>query len=542
MKGFPGMNLDRFLTALAAALLAFSTVSDAGAGTQQAYLKASNTAMGDQFGQSVAVAGDTMVVGAPFEDGGAANSGAAYVFVRGGGGWIQQAYLKASNAGMDDNFGIAVAISGDTVIIGASREDSDAVGPNGDEGNDNASNSGAVYVFVRSGTNWPQQAYLKPSNTGMSDLFGAAVAVAGDTLAVGAYHEDSQATGVNGDGSNNSAGDSGAAYVFVRSGTNWTQQAYLKASNRGLVDEFGRALALSGDTLVVGSPLEDSNATGVNGNQGDNTASASGAAYVFVRDGTNWSQQAYLKASNTGADDSFGTAVAASGDTLVVGASREDSQATGVNGDGSDNSASASGAAYVFVRSGVDWTQQAYLKPSITQTNQGFGTAVAVSGNTLVAGATGEVVNAGAAYVFVRSGADWTPQSRLGASNPEAGDQFGISVSISGDTAAIGAFQEDSNATGVNGSQNNSAPNSGAAYVFTGQGIVPRLTIARDGGNGFFVRLNALAGQTYRWLRGPTVTGPWTTNGTTTPLAAGVIEFHDLSPPPGPSFYRAIQE
>ena len=537
------MNLNRFLTALAAASLAFSSITDARAGSQQAYLKASNPAAGDQFGQSVAVAGDTMVVGAPLEDGGATNSGAAYVFVRGAGSWVQQAYLKASNAGMDDNFGVSVAISGDTVVIGASREDSDAVGVNGDSSNDNASNSGAVYVFVRNGTNWTQQAYVKPSNTGMSDLFGAAVSVSGDTLAVGAYQEDSNATGANGDGSNNSIVDSGAAYIFVRSGTNWTQQAYLKASNRGTVDQFGRALALSSDTLVVGSPLEDSSALGVNGNQGDNTASASGAAYVFVRSGTNWTQQAYLKASNTGAGDSFGTSVAVSGDTLAVGANGEDSQATGVNGDEFSNGSLNSGAAYVFVRSGVDWTQQAYLKASVTQTNQAFGTAVSVSGNTLVIGATGEVSNAGAAYVFTRSGADWASQSRLGASNPEADDQFGISVSISGDTVVTGAFLEDSSATGVNGSQNNNgALNSGAAYVFGGQGIVPRLTIARDGGTGYFVRLNALAGRTYRWLRGPTVTGPWTTNATTMAGAAGVIEFHDLSAPPGQSYYRAVQE
>ena len=539
------MNLDRFftVTALTATLFTLSILPDASAGTQQAYLKASNTAGGEQFGQAVAVAGDTMVVGAPFEDGIATNSGAAYVFVRSGGNWIQQAYLKASNAGMDDNFGISVAISGDTVVIGASREDSDAAGVNGDGGNDNASNSGAVYVFVRSGTSWTQQAYVKASNAGMSDLFGASVSVSGDTLAVGAYQEDSQASGVNGDGSNNSIVDSGAAYIFVRSGTNWTQQAYLKASNRGTVDQFGRALALSGDTLIVGSPAEDSIATGVNGNQGDNTTSAAGAAYVFVRSETNWSQQAYLKASNTGADDAFGTAVAASGDTVVVGANREDSQATGVNGDQADNSVPSSGAAYVFVRNGVDWTQQAYLKPSHTETNQGFGTTISLSGNTLVVGATGEVSNAGAAYVFVRNGVDWTPQSRLIASNPESGDQFGSSVSISGDTVVVGAFQEDSSATGVNGSQtNNSALNSGTAYVFTGQGIVPRLTIARDGGTGYFVRLNALAGQTYRWLRGPSVTGPWTTNGTTIAVFAGVIEFHDVSAPPGKSFYRAVQE
>src|SRR5690606_29875211 len=143
---------------------------------------------------------------------------------------------------------------------------------------------------------------------------------------------------------------SGAAYAFVRNGTEWTQQAYLKASNTGANDYFGYSVSISGDTIVVGAIYEDSNATGVNGNQNNNGASGSGAAYVFVRDGTTWTQQAYLKASNTGADDYFGYSVSISGDTIVVGAVQEASNATGVNGDQNNNGASGSGAAYVFVR------------------------------------------------------------------------------------------------------------------------------------------------------------------------------------------------
>ena len=173
---------------------------------------------------------------------------------------------------------------------------------------------------MRSGTNWIQQAYLKASNTGTGDLFGYSVAVSGDTVVVGAVQESSNATGVNGNQSDNSALNSGAAYVFVRSGTNWSQQAYLKASNTGAGDTFGCSVAVSGDTVVVGAPNEDSNATGVNGNQSNNSATDSGAAYVFVRSGTNWTQQAYLKASNTGTDDNFGVSAAVSGDTVVVGA------------------------------------------------------------------------------------------------------------------------------------------------------------------------------------------------------------------------------
>src|SRR5262245_58441102 len=240
-----------------------------------------------------------------------------------------------------------------------------------------------------------QQAYLKGSNTGVSDQFGYSVSVSGDTVVVGAYLEDSNATSVNGDESNNGAGNSGAAYVFVRSGTTWTQQAYLKASNANASDAFGYSLSISGDTVVVGAQFEASSATGVDGNQSDNSAGNSGAAYVFVRSGTTWTQQAYLKASNAGANDVFGSSVSVSGDTVVVGAVEENSSATGVNGDESDNSSFSAGAAYVFVRSGTTWSQQAYLK----------------------------------------------------ASNTDFFDQFGYSVSVSGDTAVVAAWQESSSAT-----------------------------------------------------------------------------------------------
>jgi hypothetical protein len=472
---------------------------------QQAYLKASNTGTDDRFGQSVAVSGDTVVVGASHEDSNATgangdqadnsagDAGAAYVFVRSGTTWTQQAYLKASNTELRDYFGTSLAISGDTVVVGAPFESSNATGVNGDQADNSATGSGAAYVFVRTGTTWTQQAYLKASNTELRDYFGSNVAVSGDTVVVGASSEDSSATGVNGDQADNSASFAGAAYVFVRSGTIWTQQAYLKASNTDAGDYFGTSVAISGDTVVVGASREDSNATGVNG-ANNNSATDSGAAYVFVRSGTVWTQQAYLKASNTGVRDGFGRSVAVSGDTIVVGAYGEASNATGVNGNGANNSAPNSGAAYVFVRTGTTWTQQAYLKASNTEVgDDSFGISVAVSGDTVVVGAQQEDSNAtgvngdqadnsasfaGAAYVFVRSGTTWTQQAYLKASNTGGGDDefifgdiFGCSVAVSGDTVVVGAFWEDSSATGVNGNQaDNSAFGAGAAYVFTGVG------------------------------------------------------------------------
>ncbi|MBI2927005.1 MAG: FG-GAP repeat protein, partial [Verrucomicrobia bacterium] len=334
--------------------------------SQQAYLKASNTGADDTFGASVAISGDTVVVGAFGE---ASSSGAAYVFVRRGTIWSQQAYLKASNTGgSNDHFGWSVAVSGDTIVVGAFAEDSNATGVDGNQGDNSAPESGAAYVFVRSGTSWKQQAYLKASNPGADDGFGYSVAVSGDTVVVGAYFEDSSATGVNGDQSNNTVADSGAAYVFVRNGTTWSQQAYLKASNTEWGDIFGTSVAVASDTVVVGAYLEDSNTTGVNGNQTNNSASGSGAAYVFLRSGTSWRHQAYVKASNTGASGLFGRSVAVSGDTVVVGAYGEASNATGVNGDQSDNSAVFSGAAYVFTGLGPQRPQLAIAGDA----NRGF--------------------------------------------------------------------------------------------------------------------------------------------------------------------------
>ncbi len=394
---------------------------------QVAHVKASNTQSNDQFGWSVAMAGDTLAVGTIFEssnavgvdgdqtDNTAGNSGAVYVFRRSGSTWAQEAYLKASNTDADDQFGASVALSGDSLAVGAFFEDSNATGVNGDQAGNTASDSGAAYVFRRNGSTWAQEAYLKASNTDANDQFGISVALSGDTVAVGAPFENSNATGVNGDQADNTAGFSGAVYVFERAGTIWTQKAYLKASNTDDIDLFGSSITLSVDTLAVGAPFEDSNATGVDGVQTDNTASECGAVYVFRRSPTTWSQEAYLKASNADAGDRFGNAIGLSGDVLAVGANTEDSDAAGVGGDQTNNSATQSGAAYVFRRTGDIWSQEAYLK----------------------------------------------------ASNAAATRLFGSSIAVSADGLAVGAVLESSNSTGVNGDETNtSASASGAVYLF----------------------------------------------------------------------------
>jgi len=372
--------------------------------------------------------------------------------------FAQHAYLKASNAGAGDKFGYAIAVSGDTLVVGAPLEDSNATGVNGNQTNNSAGNSGAAYVFVRNGDFWVQQAYLKASNTEALDQFGGSVAIAGDTIVVGAMNEHSDATGVNGNQNNNGANYSGAAYVFVRSGTNWTQQAYLKASNTQQNDGFGASVAIAGDTVVVGAVGEDSNATGVNGDQTNNDLQSPGAAYVFVRNGTIWTQQAYLKASNTQEFDEFGASVAIAGDTVVVGA-----YAFGAG-------------AYVFFRNGTTWTQQAHLSGI-------NGSSVAISANTVVAGS-------GFVYVFVRNGTTWTPQ---GASF------LGWSVAISANTMVLGVPYEASNATGVNGDQNNNgAPDSGAAHLYVRDGAAwsfrEYFKASNTGSNDLFGSSVAMAG------------------------------------------------
>jgi hypothetical protein len=409
-------------------------------------------------------------------------------------------YVKASNTGAGDVFGATVALSndGDTLIVGAPAESSQATGVDGDQGDDSAKDAGAVYVFVRNGAIWSQQAYIKASNTEAGDGFGVTLALSGDgdTLAVGATGEDSSATGINGDQVDNSSSWSGAVYVFVRSEGVWSQQAYLKASNPDAYDEFGSSVALSDDagTLAVGAPKEESHVRGIDGDQTDNSLWLAGAAYVFVRSGGEWTQQAYVKASNTDLADFFGGTVALSGDggTLAVGATGEDSGATGINGNPTDESVARSGAAYVFVRSGGVWSQQAYVKASNTGQDDAFGASMALShdGDSLAVGADWEAClatgingdqaddsaqGAGAVYVLVRSGEVWSQQAYIKASNTGFHDVFGrrLALSDDGNTLAAGAHGESSAATGIDGDQADLwATFSGAAHVFVRSGDV----------------------------------------------------------------------
>jgi PKD domain/FG-GAP repeat len=475
----------------------------------QAYLKPSNTFSGqpavdffpgNQFGVSVAISGDTLAVGGPTDNGcapgdcplGTGGTGAVYVFTRTTGGWSQQAYVRASNPrggnvdeGTHPAFGTSVALSGDTLAVGAPGEDGCATGVNGDQTNQDCPLTGAVYVFTRTNGIWAQQAYVKSSNTGPYAYFGQTLALTGDTLAVGSF-DSSFFSG------------SGAVYVFTRTTGVWSQQAYLKASNADEVgDEFGgSAVALDGDgnTLAVGARGEDSCAPGINGDQTNNGCRNAGAVYVFTRTNGIWVQQAYIKASNPGGEifvgdsiwygDSFGSSVAISGDTLAVGARSEQSCASGINGDQTNNGCIGEGAVYVFTRANGSWAQQVYIKASHTGGNRGgFGWSVALNGNTLAVGrpfegscATGINGNQtatgcgspGAVYVFKRAAGVWSQHFYVKASN--TGGIFGTSVALSNERLLVGAPNESSCATGVNGNQaDNNCWLAGAAYLYAWQ-------------------------------------------------------------------------
>jgi hypothetical protein len=468
------------------------------------YFKASNTGAGDTFGWALALSGDgnTLAAGAPGEDsaatgsGGsqtdnaATDSGAVYIYGRdGAGNWAQQAYLKASNTHAGAHFGEALALSqdGQTLAVSAPLEDSASTTVNGNQSNHNAAGAGAIYVFTRSGGVWAQQSYLKAANAYANAFFGWSIALSddGNLLAAGATGDASSARGINGNGSDRSAANSGAAYVFSRSGGNWSQQAYLKASNTGAEDNFGAAVRLNanGTILAVGAPFEDSAATTVNGSQSNDAAARAGAVYVFSRSGASWSQQAYLKSSNGGSEDNFGNTLAldAAGTTLAVGAPYEWSP----YGDPNSVSAPRSGTVYVFTYSGA-WSQEALVKASNANIDDNFGSALALGrdGNTLMVGAIGESSAAvglngnatdnstdgvGAAYLFNRANKVWTQRTYLKPSNAALGNEFGSAIAVSSDlsTLAISGSFERSNAKGIGGSQTNTGSGgAGALWLF----------------------------------------------------------------------------
>jgi FG-GAP repeat len=400
---------------------------------QRAQLTAPGGAANDNFGSTVAIAGDIAIVGAPADDVVTtvapftnADQGSAYVFVRSGQSWVFQQQLTATDGAAHDAFGCSVALSGETAIIGASG---DTVGAN--------ANQGSAYVFTRSGTTWTQQQQLTVPDGATADNFGCSVAVSGETALVGANQDD---VGAN--------LDQGSAYVFTRSGTIWTLQQQLLAIDGAANDRFGWGVALSGETALVGANHRD---VGTNADQG--------AAYVFTRSGTAWTQQPPLTASDGAAGDRFGYAVALAGETAIVGAPFDD---IGTKVD--------QGSASVFVRSGAVWTQQQQLTATDGGINDDFGYAVALDGELALIGVywddIGSKANQGSADIFLRTGTTWGELQQLTAADGASNDRFGCAVALAGDTVLVGAYMDD---VGANLQQ-------GSAYVFPTDGVVPVTT------------------------------------------------------------------
>ncbi|MGC9444643.1 MAG: FG-GAP repeat protein [Candidatus Methanospirareceae archaeon] len=241
----------------------------------------------DEFGYSVAIAGGYALFGAHYDD-----SGSAYIFKWNGISWFEQAKLTASDAAAGDGFGHSVAIAGDYALIGAYGND------------DNGSMSGSAYIFKRDGSSWNEQAKLTASDAAASDRFGSSVAIAGEYALVGAHGNADNGT------------DSGSAYIFKWNGISWFEQAKLTASDTAAYDHFGLSVAIAGDYALVGAPYDNDN--GID----------SGSTYIFKRDGSSWTQQAKLTASDGEADDRFGESVAIAGEYALISAFADDDHGT----------------------------------------------------------------------------------------------------------------------------------------------------------------------------------------------------------------------
>jgi hypothetical protein len=352
-------------------------------------LFASDGAADDRFGCSVSLSGDTLLIGAWGHGENGQNSGAVYAFVRDNDQWIEQAEILPTPA-QSGRFGYSVSLSGDTAVVGGFDR--------------------SAFIVNRSGDVWQTPLRLSYDPQWWEDHFGRSVSISGDTAVVGAWGDF-----------NDNGSFSGAVYVFTRIENYWHNQARLIPPDGATNDRFGDPVSISGDTVVIGAWGDDDN------------GSTSGSAYVFVRGGTEWSQQAKLLPADGEAWDYFGSSVSVSGDTAIIGSQN-------------DEDGYRSGSAYVFTRSGNEWSQQAKLLPADGEDGDDFGWSVSVSGDTAVIGAPHDDDNgnlSGSIYVFTRSGTVWTEQFKYTPNDSTPLDKFGESVHASSGTIAIGIQWDD---------------------------------------------------------------------------------------------------
>ncbi len=369
---------------------------------QQAKLHGDDGALGDHFGGSVSISGDTAIVGASGKnDDRGTDSGSVYVFEHGGSGWTQVAKLLPDDIAEDDRFGWNVSISGGTAIVGVNPEE---------EVHDDR---GWAYIFHQGDGNWTQAAKLGPR----AGSFGRSIGISGPSAIVGAPSPI--------DADDKYANAAGSAYIFQVTTSGWTELAKLLADDGQPGDYFGRTVSISGDTALV---------------------AAVGSAYIFEETPSGWTQMAKLLAEDGQTGDYFGESLSISGDTAIIGAERDDEN--GLN----------SGAAYIFQRSDLGWTEVAKLLPGDGDRGDYFGHSVSISGNRAVIGASGDDhtgFGSGAAYIFEETETGWMQIDKLVAEDPAEYHYFGGSVSIDGDTALAGAIGDSS-----------LSPRAGAAYVF----------------------------------------------------------------------------
>ena len=387
----------------------------AGAITERTQLIGSDTRAQDLFGVEVQASGDRIIVGAHLHDiGNQVDVGAAYIYHRCGSAWVEEAKLIPPDGRSDDFFAWTVSISGDVAIMGA-------------HGNDNArgQNAGAAYIYRRMNGTWTLEAKLTASDGAAEDQFGWDVWISGDTAMVGAVLDDV-----------GTQADAGSAYVFTRESGTWRQQAKLSAPTPLANGQFGRGVSVSGNSVAVG-------AAGYQNPNGEDRA------YVFTRSNDVWSLQATLQAPDATGVDHFGLNIAISGDTLIVGSERHD-----VDGMGD------AGASYIFVRNGSNWTLQTKLTASDAAQGDRFGFCAELVGDYAVVGAifgtTEPGVRNGKVYVYKRTGTTWDEiailQARVGSSQ----DQFGNTVAIQDDLIIVGAVRDNMNGL----------VDSGSAYIF----------------------------------------------------------------------------
>jgi hypothetical protein len=397
-------------------------------------LTANDAAADAYFGQVMAVDGNTLAVASPRANGVGDASGAVYVYTKSGDNWTLQEKVTASDTGADDNFGAALALDGDTLVVGAPIKNS---------------NTGAVYVFTRSGTDWTEQTKITntdPASDG--DLFGSSLALEGMTLVIGSPFQ--------GDG----MFPKGAAYVYEGSGASWTRKQKLTLTD-GLQagDFFGASVALDGTRILVGAPFQSTSFLDT----------FIGAAYIFTLSGDTWTQTGKLTANNGAEEDYFGWSVALEGDTALVGAP----QAIGI--EGFPNEVDGSGKAYAFTYNGTAWVQEGL---AFTQSDAGaderFGWQIILNGSTAYISDDGadEMVNGearadiGAVYTFTNTGTVWTQADKLSPSQQFVDTEFGGSIAFNGTTLFVGA-------PGVELDE-------GAVYVYTDDTVVPTATPTGD--------------------------------------------------------------